>query len=201
MTCPVSIGLSICHTRAHIYWRTEELTDVVQKEYHGKWFGEPIHAPMKGQFQCDGHMPQWGCWNITEAYRSLQKSTHERREYAQGDITMTGSLYIVQSNWPSTLLLSFSVMKCVPLHFILSECYNSQVTHNYTQPFLLGTTSRKMGKLHTTGDMTSCHTNTLAHLALLTNCPTPSLFPSLLSTPICNGVIRHHLKCTLIEHH
>ena len=30
-------------------------------------------------------------------------------------------------------------------------------------------------------------TNTLAHLALLTNCPTPSIVPSLLPTPICKG--------------
>ena len=76
---------------------------------------------------------------------------------------MTGALYMVLSNCPSTLLLSSSVMKCVPLHFILSECDSSQVSHNYTQPFLFGTTSRKMARLHTTGDMTSLVTPTHWH--------------------------------------
>ena len=69
---------------------------IAQKVYkeNSKRSGEPIHAPMKGQFQYDGHAPQSGCWNNTEA----NLSTHERRQYAQGDITMTGALYIVLSN-------------------------------------------------------------------------------------------------------
>ena len=93
MTCPVSIGYDMSHLRTHILKEGEiDLCGTKRIAWQVNW--EPIHAPMKGQFQYHGHMPQSRFWNNTEA----NLSTHERRQYAQGDITMTGALYIVLSN-------------------------------------------------------------------------------------------------------
>ena len=75
-----------------MWYKVNSMTSDLESQY--------VHAPvhgmegMKGQFQYDGHMPQSGCWNNTEA----DQSAHERRQYAQGDITMTGALYIVLFN-------------------------------------------------------------------------------------------------------